>query len=254
MRQRVDSEYIDMYQISPENFWVALEHMGRYAYAAWLVKKRRFNTVLDVACSNGFGCEQLAKSGAQVMGVDSNAKLIDAAKERHKHLGNISYMTLDIDEDGWTKKLDADKFDAIICFEAIEHIKHPQKLLTSLVERLMPNGRLLLSVPAAEYEPLNEEGVPKNPYHRHVFSRLDISAMLTKAGLSVEQVLGQPEMNRLLRKHNTFCSRNPEIEPFTTSSFKVSPESLQYFIQMFAYPEKGSLQDAYSHLYLLKKA
>ena len=95
-------------------------------------------------------------------------------------------------------------------------------------------------------------GKPLNPYHQHVLTRDACTAMFIKAGLSVETMLGQPDLNRLMRKHNTFCSRNPDLIPYTTASFKVTPESISYFIQMFAYPEKGNLKDAYSHLYVLK--
>ncbi|MEX1307897.1 MAG: class I SAM-dependent methyltransferase [Eubacteriales bacterium] len=253
MRQKVDQEYIDMYHITPENFWLALEHMGRYAYAAWMVGKRKYKSVLDVACSNGFGCEKLADAGTQVVGVDINEQSIAAARERHRNREDIRYSVADVDGEGWADALDAKKYDAIVCFEAIEHVRHPEKLLCTLATMLKPNARLLLSVPAAEYESLDENGHPVSPYHQHVFSRLDISAMLAKAGLSVERMLGQPDMNRLMRKHNTFCSRNEELVPFTTTSFKMSPESIAYYIQMFAYPEKGNLKDTYSHIYVLKR-
>ena len=253
MRQSVDLEYVDMYHVSPDNFWLALEHMGRYAYAAWMVKKRKFIDVLDLACSNGFGCEKLADAGAQVTGVDINQKVIEEAIKRHQARKDITYCSADLDEQGWQNKISKDKFDAIVCFEAIEHIRYPQELLNTLTALLKPNGRILLSVPAAEYEPLNEAGNPINPYHQHVFSRLDMAAMLTKAGLAVERILGQPDINRLMRKHNTFCSRNEELIAHTTTSFKISPESLTYYIQMFAYPEKGNLKDAYSHLYILER-
>ncbi len=250
VRQIVDTEYIDMYTVTPENFWVALEHMGRYAYAVWLMGKRKFETVLDVACANGFGCEKLAQVAEQVTGVDINADLIAEAKRRGS--GKVTYHVLDMDTEDWTPILNDQRFDAITCFEAIEHLKQPERLLKRLRARLNPGGRLLLSVPSADYEPLDENGTPINPYHRHVLTQAMCFDMFGQAGFAVEHTLGQPDLNRLMRKHNAFCSRNPELESFTTASFDVSPQSLAYYIQMFAYPEKGKTEDAYSLLYILR--
>lgn len=252
MRQKVEAEYVDMYVVSPDNFWLALEHMGRYAYAAWLVGKRKYRAVLDVGCANGYGCEKLAEASERVTGVDINKTLIAEAKTRHQGDARIRCFAADVDTKSWTAQLSGEKYEAIICFETLEHIRRPEKLLSDFAKLLKPNGRILLSVPAAEYEPLDEKGQPLNPYHRHVFTRMECTAMFSKAHLSVEKMLGQPDLNRLMRKHNTFCSRNPALVPYTTASFKISPESIEYYIQMFAYPEKGRLEDAYSHLYILK--
>ena len=79
MQQNLNTEYIDLYHITPENFWVALEHIGRYEYAAWFTSKRKFKRVLDIACANGFGCEMLSESASAVVGVDANGALIDQA-------------------------------------------------------------------------------------------------------------------------------------------------------------------------------
>ncbi len=250
MRQIVDSEYIDMSHITPDNFWVALEHLGRYTYAAWLVGKRRFKTVLDAGCANGFGCEKLAENAEHVVGVDIGAGLIDAA--RNRNCAKTDFHVLDLDAADWAHVLGDMRFDAVTCFETIEHVQSPEHLLGALHARLNPGGRLLLSVPSAEYEPLDEEGKPINPYHRHVLTREACVKLFQASGFKVEKVLGQPGLNRLMRRHNTFCSRQPELAPFTTESFQITPQSLEYYIWMFAMPEKGGIKDAYSLIYILR--
>ena len=57
---------------------LAAEHLARYEWAGGLAPGRR---VLDAGCGTGYGAEMLAAAGAaSVMGVDSAAAVVEAAR------------------------------------------------------------------------------------------------------------------------------------------------------------------------------
>jgi len=252
MQQILDNEYIDMYNITPDNFWVALEHIGRYEYAKWFVNKRNYENVLDIACSNGFGCEKLGETAKSVVGVDIDKKLLEQARKRHVDKANISYMRIDIDNESLSTRMAEKKFCVVTCFETIEHIEYPERFLTELKDILKRDGRILISIPAAEFESVDEKGNVKNPHHKHLFDEERIEKLIEKSRLEVEFVLGQSMVNLLMRQHNAYCSRNPGKEGNTTSNFLVTPEAMDYYIKMFAYPIKDDIENSYSRIYVLK--
>src|SRR5579885_753757 len=70
----------------------ALRRLPSYVYLMDLWRGKR---VLEVGCGDGFAAHYLARSGAaQVVGVDRSARLIEAAKQRHR-LGNLELRTAD---------------------------------------------------------------------------------------------------------------------------------------------------------------
>jgi len=241
-----------MYNIDEKNFWIAIEHIGRYSYASWFVNKRNYENVLDVACSNGYGCSMMAKTAKKVVGVDANEQFIDEAEQRNIDKSNVNFHSFNVDKDDISKNLEESKFCVITCFETLEHINHPQEFLSQLKRLMKKDGRILLSVPAGEYEPINDDGEPKNPHHKHVFDDKRINMMFKKAGLEIELLLGQSMINQLMRQHNSYCSRNVEMQEHTTSNFLISSESVEYYTYMFAYPIKDEIENSYSRIYVLK--
>src|SRR2546425_10001491 len=102
---------------------IAYEHLHRYAYAATLVKNKR---VLDLACGEGYGTNILAVSASSVAGVDIDENVIRHAAGKYSSeslrflCGSITAVPIHDDH----------SFDAIVCFEAIEHIEDQEKLLS----------------------------------------------------------------------------------------------------------------------------
>src|SRR5438105_2987107 len=101
---------------------IAYEHLHRYAFASTLVEGKR---VLDLASGEGYGSNMLAASAATVTGIDIDESVVRhaAGKYGRKNLqfipGSITAVPIPDDH----------SFDAIVCFEAIEHIEDQEKLL-----------------------------------------------------------------------------------------------------------------------------
>ncbi len=130
------------------------EHLKRYQYVLQFVKNKN---VLDIACGAGYGSYLLAAEGNanSVIGVDMDADAIRYGNHRYKndkivrHIADATHFTHSI------------KFDVIVCFETIEHIKDYQGLINNLYNNLNVGGLLLISSPITKITNTN----PNNPYH-----------------------------------------------------------------------------------------
>ena len=97
--------------------------------------------ILDIGCGGGILSEELSKMGAKVTGIDSSKKSISIAKKHGKEKNlDIEYIDgsiLDISNLG--------KYDCIICFEMIEHIHEPEKLIEKIDSVSQKKSHLFMS-------------------------------------------------------------------------------------------------------------
>ncbi len=97
---------------------------------------------LDVGCGAGLLCEPLTRLGAEVTGVDAAPQNIAAAAVHAEAMGfDIRYMA------GELSQCDLGKFDLVTCLEVIEHVSDKRRFLHHLVNRLEPDGLLVMSTP-----------------------------------------------------------------------------------------------------------
>ena len=104
--------------------------------------------LLDVGCSHGAYSFELARRGFTVIGIDTNEESIYVAQKIKGHLDlqNVNFLRMDILSNNFSEK----KFDFIIIFETLEHIKEDGRGIQELNRILKDNGTLILSVPYAE--------------------------------------------------------------------------------------------------------
>jgi len=100
-------------------------------------------TVLDIGCGGGLLAEEMAKKGASVTGIDASKKTISVAKKHAQESKlKIDYQCITLNE--YIKKT-RKKFDCVICYELIEHVPDPQKLLEDINIISKNNSTLFLS-------------------------------------------------------------------------------------------------------------
>lgn len=121
---------------------VLYEHVARYAWAAKLLSgaPRR---VLDAPCGAGYGTQLLAKAGHQAVGLDVDANAVAYARERYPH-ERARYRVADLTGPGL-----GGPFQAVVCFEGIEHVADQPTAAANLCKALTPGGLLLVSAPRA---------------------------------------------------------------------------------------------------------
>ena len=97
--------------------------------------------VLDIGCGGGILSEELSKMGAKVTGIDSSKKSINIAKKHAKEQDlDIEYINgsiLDVSDLG--------NFDCVVCFEMIEHIHDPKKLIEKIGTISQKKSHLFMS-------------------------------------------------------------------------------------------------------------
>ena len=104
-----------------------------------ILNVRRGEQILDVACGQGFFARELAKAGAQVLGIDVAGELIKLAKDQAGK--NERYLVLSAEK---LAGLANNRFDAAICILALQNIKNLQSAVSEMSRVLKPAGRCVL--------------------------------------------------------------------------------------------------------------
>ena len=105
--------------------------------------------VLDVACGPGIVACELARSGAQVTGIDLTPAMIDQAYQRADSMGvNVDYQT----GDALHLPFDTASFDRVVTRYSFHHMPDPGKVLAEMVRVCRPGGRVIVidATPAPE--------------------------------------------------------------------------------------------------------
>lgn len=96
--------------------------------------------ILDIGCGGGILCEAMAKSGANVTGIDAEPDAIQIAQEHAKKNNlSIEYYCSPIET------YERGDYDVITCMEMLEHVENPQVVLEHCRRLLKPKGLLFLS-------------------------------------------------------------------------------------------------------------
>ncbi|MBS7705739.1 class I SAM-dependent methyltransferase [Chelatococcus asaccharovorans] len=169
----------------PYNAMLAAEHVARYILAQPLCGGKR---VLDIACGEGYGTSFLKSSGAaSVVGIDISGEAIASAKARFGQTG-VTFAVGDALSAKAVRQFGP--FDLITCFETIEHVADPGRLLGNLRNLMAPDGTIIVSCPNDSLEA--SRGI-KNPYHQRTYTlkefRETAEAVL---GPATQWLLGTP--------------------------------------------------------------
>lgn len=119
---------------------IQYEHFHRYAFAGEQVAGLN---VLDIASGEGYGSAMLAGRAATVFGVDIDAEAVASANIRYGRSGVLEYQV----GNAYAIPFGDHTFDAVVSFETIEHIDHPQRLLKEIKRVLKKSGFAVISTP-----------------------------------------------------------------------------------------------------------
>lgn len=129
--------------------------------------------IADVGCGTGGMLSVLSRWG-EVTGVDESP----LAREYCARRGFPGILSpKEFQERG-------DQYDLVTSFDVVEHIPDDAAFLRGLYERLVPGGRLLITVPAyaflwSSFDEMN--------HHQRRYSRGEITARVDEAGFTVER-------------------------------------------------------------------
>lgn len=153
-------------QGGPEIYY---EHAHRYVVARDLLAG---HTVVDLASGEGYGAAWLAEVAKSVIGIDIDAASVEHARARYAEHHNLEFALGDMQSLPLTDSC----VDAVTCFEAIEHVENPRRVVEEVVRVLRPGGLLLVSTPnKAVYADQRDYN---NEFHIHEFYLPDLELLL----------------------------------------------------------------------------
>jgi GT2 family glycosyltransferase/2-polyprenyl-3-methyl-5-hydroxy-6-metoxy-1,4-benzoquinol methylase/glycosyltransferase involved in cell wall biosynthesis len=153
-----------------DDLQVIYEHYHRYALAACYTTGAR---VLDLACGEGFGPALLGAGAREVVGVDSDPQTVEHAVAHYRQDNLHFTIGSMIDSD---LLADAQPFDVITCFEALEHVEEQETLIAVVRRLLKPGGLFLTSTP--DVTVYSHEHGNDNPFHVRELTEPQFRALL----------------------------------------------------------------------------
>lgn len=136
------AERLSLEEVS-EHTLIACEHLHRYEIAAELTSGLR---VVDLCCGTGYGSAVLAEHAETVHGVDFDAATVDIAAATVGRETGATFETRDAL--AFLRAVDlAERFDAIVCFEGLEHLPDVEGAFRELRRHAEAGVRIIASVP-----------------------------------------------------------------------------------------------------------
>ena len=161
--------------------WAMLSapHVARYLAAGEYAAGCR---VLDAGSGAGYGASLLKAAGAaEVLGVDLDRETVRQAQARFGE-ASVEFVVDDCEELGRV----IGPFELICCFEAIEHLTHPERFLRRAGQLLTEDGALMVSTPDRASTPPFVDGRPRNRFHVFEWYRQEFQNMLAAHFSEVE--------------------------------------------------------------------
>jgi trans-aconitate methyltransferase len=98
-----------------------------------LLAPKQGERILDLGCGDGVLTERIAKSGAEVVGIDASQEMVSAAQERGLNARVMDAYQMPFDQE----------FDAVFSNAALHWMLDPQAVLASIKRALKPGGRFV---------------------------------------------------------------------------------------------------------------
>ena len=146
---------------------------------------------LDVGGGGGPFTIQCLMNGNTVTLIDYDESKINSAIKKLQMTGFYDDSKIETIACDVRKYEPRNKFDQILLFEVLEHIKNDQKVLNKLSSFLKPGGRFLFSSPSDDYQMFYGERISSVEDGGHVrkgYSFLNIRKKMFTAGLKVTLV------------------------------------------------------------------
>jgi len=140
-------------RLVPERFGIGerivVEHLSRYSFASRVIRNAlphqgNHLRILDAPCGVGYGAALLAEqTQAHVTGVDNDQDTINHAKRSYCIIPNVEFHVVNLELDSPEEAY----YDAVVCFEGIEHVHYQDRVARELCKAVRPGGLIFVSTP-----------------------------------------------------------------------------------------------------------
>lgn len=146
--------------------------------------------ILDICSRTGNGTHFFSQRGKVRAAVcaDVSERMLEACRHRLERM-KVDFSLVKFSS--YPLPLPDNEFDAILCFETLEHMPQPGRFLQELYRVLKPNGELLLTTPNPLWEPAHWLAAILEIHHSegpHKFlPKRKVIQLLNKAGFRIER-------------------------------------------------------------------
>ena len=138
------------------------EHVARYNF---ILKYVIDKNVCDAACGSGYGMSLMSYVAKKLTGWEVDKEAIDYCKQLAYYCPT-KFKNVDLN-----RKLPKSKFDVLVSFETVEHLKNPEKFIKESAEVC---DTFIFSVPNVRYDKV------ENEFHLHSFTLEEVKEMFGK--------------------------------------------------------------------------
>jgi len=195
---------------------------------------KKSGKILEIGCSNGELLSIFKKHNWETVGIEKNP-------EERKYAQNS--LNLDVREEEELVKFEEHFFDVIMLWHVLEKVHDLNKFLTTIFQKIKPDGVLIISLPMCEsYDAVLYNkfwagfNLPMNLYH---FTEDSIKALMKKHSFEIKKIIPIKSdsfyMSAKSEKHR--LNKNNFLKAFRVGSLsnrmaklKISPYSSQIFI------------------------
>lgn len=215
-----------------ENYWYR-RHLAVYE---WIAARVSGQTVIDMACGEGYGAAVLARRAREVIGVEANPEACEHARLRYTGV-NLRFERALAESFGKPGSA-----DAVCLLQTIEHVREPSSVLAHLRTLLRAGGTVYVSTPNLLTLAPAGAASSGNPWHLREYRAHELRVLCESAFGSVELygvfhagrlrlhelllALGWERVHRTLRLTSAFYDRfTPAI---SSSDFELRLERPLY--------------------------
>lgn len=131
----------------------------------------------------------------------------------------------------------SEKFDAIVCFEVIEHVFDPVKMLTSFFDSLKKDGLVIFTCPNGmgfDIQILQEKSDTVDHEHLNYFNPRSIDKLIRRAGLEpvANSTVGELDVN-IVRKEFEASKVDLGQDKFLRYYFSTTTHEIDHHFQTF---------------------
>lgn len=130
--------------------------------------------LLELGCGEGRGVELLAPHCDQYLGLDKIGEVIEKLQSNYPSLEFRQSIFPPFDE------VPDDRYDVIVSFQVIEHIKNDRLFLEEIYRVLKPGGRAILTTPNIR------KTLTRNPWHEREYTAGELETLTSSIFDEVE--------------------------------------------------------------------
>jgi 2-polyprenyl-3-methyl-5-hydroxy-6-metoxy-1,4-benzoquinol methylase len=165
--------------------------------------------VLEIGCGSGIFLEMLTQlPNLEILGLDTTKTSVE-----HCRAKGLRVYCETIDSFLENPKYENKKFDFIVSFHCLEHVKNPKGFVASMLSLLNANGSLFLSTPYSpiSYETVKSECLNEPPHHLTRWNHSSYQELAKQLCLKIDFLMPKADwaIKRVFQAFY-FASKNPK--------------------------------------------